>query len=209
MCSKQGVCGGQQDTGGDSSVTSLWELAALRAHPAVLQDLAWLCSGGTAKKLSRALHVQSPVTFCQPFLQRSPVPVYGAKFAFGTLWKKPGLFWALQDTSGMGQATLSVQRESTGGAGTAFGAQISPLFIQKIPNPRHTQSHRGCGAQTQPPVGPHPSSRTLKGACAPHKKQFLPMIGAGNGISPDPRGLGGAGEAHRGCVSEAAESEPA
>lgn len=96
---------------------------------------------------------------------------------------------------------LSVQHVSTGGAGTALGTDFPP----ENPNPWQIQSYQGCGVQTQPmcvPILP-------KDACAPHKQQLLPRGGVGNGISPGTQGLGGAGEARWGCVSEAAVSEPA
>lgn len=50
----------------------------------------------------------------------------------------------------MAQAMLSVQHVSTGGSGTAFGGQISLLFIQKPPSPCQTRSYKAWGVQTQP-----------------------------------------------------------
>lgn len=66
----------------------------------------------------------------------------------------------------MAQAMLSV---STGGPGTTFGGQISPLFIQKNPNPWQTWSYKGWGAQTQPMWVPI-LLKDIKGClCSPQK----------------------------------------
>lgn len=106
----------------------------------------------------------------------------------------------------MAQAMLSM---STGGAGTAFGGQISPLFIQKTPNPRQTWSYKGWGGTNTAHVGPQPPQGHRRMPVLPTKSNCYPGIGAGDGISPGIQGLGSAGEAHWGCVSEAAVSEPA
>lgn len=56
-----------------------------------------------------------------------------------------------------------------GGAGTAFGGQISPLFIQKTPNPWQTRSYKGCGVQTEPVWVPILLKDTEGCLCSPQK----------------------------------------
>lgn len=69
----------------------------------------------------------------------------------------------------------------------SFGGQIPPLSIQKTPIPGRHGATRAVGYKHSP-CGSPSSSRALKDARAPHKKQLLARDGAGNGISP---GVGG------------------
>lgn len=85
-----------------------------------------------------------------------------------------------QDTSNRAQAMRSVQHVSTGGARTVLGDRF-PLCSSKKPQSL-------ADTELQGPCGSPSSSRALKDARAPHKKQLLARAGAGNGISAGVRG---------------------
>lgn len=84
-----------------------------------------------------------------------------------------------------------------------------PFVHPKNPQPLADMELQGLGSTNTAHVGPHPPQGHQRMPVLPTKSDYYPGIGAGDGISPGIQGLGSAGEAHWGCVSEAAVSEPA